>query len=139
VLLEPPRLVDQVTRFQLDRASGQIALVALMIVAFVVVALSRFSGGGVSPDASPAPSFIAVLPSGAAESPSPTPTATPSDAASPPPSPSSKPSYRTTYKVKKGDTLGAIAAKYKVTLAALRAANGLKSNTIHAGQVLKIP
>jgi LysM repeat protein len=41
--------------------------------------------------------------------------------------------------VKKGDTLAGIAAKYKVTVAAIRAANGLKSNTIHTGQVLKIP
>src|SRR6185295_11681978 len=45
VLLEPPRLLDQVTRLQLDRAPGQVALVALMVVAFAIVALSRFSGG----------------------------------------------------------------------------------------------
>jgi LysM repeat protein len=137
VLLEPPRLIDQVTRLQLDRAPGQLALVALMVVAFVVVALSRLSGG--SPGASPAPSFMAVGPSLPADTPVPTPLTTPSDAASASPPASPAPSFRTTYKVKKGDTLGGIAAKFKVSVAALRAANGLKSNTIHSGQVLKIP
>jgi nucleoid-associated protein YgaU len=137
VLLEPPRLIDQVTRLQLDRAPGQVALVALMVVAFVVVALSRFSGG--SPAASPGPSFVAVGPSLPVETPSPTPFVTPSAGPSGPPSASPGPSFRTSYRVKKGDTLASIAAKYKVTVAAIRAANGLKSNTIHTGQVLKIP
>jgi len=135
VLLEPPRLIDQVTRLQLDRAPGQVALVALMVVAFLVVALSRFSGGG--PATSPGPSFVAVGPSLPIETPSPTPFATPTPSG--PPSASPGPSFRTTYRVKKGDTLASIAAKYKVTVAAIRAANGLKSNTIHSGQILKIP
>jgi LysM repeat protein len=46
----------------------------------------------------------------------------------------------TTYTVQKGDTLGAIAKKHQVTLAALTAHNALASqNTITPGQVLKIP
>jgi len=136
VLLEPPRLIDQVTRLQLDRAPGQVALVALMVVAFVVVALSRFSGGG--PAASPGPSFVGAGPS-PLQTPSPSPFPTPSGGPSGPPSASPGPSFRTTYRVKKGDTLAGIAAKYKVTAAAIRAVNGLKTNTIHAGQLLKIP
>lgn len=45
-----------------------------------------------------------------------------------------------TYKVEKGDTLTAIARKYKTTVKALQNENGIKNaNLIYAGQVLKIP
>lgn len=44
------------------------------------------------------------------------------------------------YTVKKGDTLGGIAAKYKgVTVTSLKRANGLRSNNIKIGQKLIIP
>lgn len=42
-----------------------------------------------------------------------------------------------TYKVESGDTLSAIAVKYKTTVVALKSANGLKSDTIFAGQTLQ--
>ncbi|WP_297070566.1 LysM peptidoglycan-binding domain-containing protein [uncultured Duncaniella sp.] len=46
----------------------------------------------------------------------------------------------TTHKVKKGETLGKIAAKYGTTVAAIQSANGLgKSTNIRMGQNLKIP
>ena len=46
----------------------------------------------------------------------------------------------TTYKVKSGDNLGAIAAKYGTTVSAIQAANGMgKKTNIRAGQTLKIP
>ena len=54
-----------------------------------------------------------------------------------PPSPGG--SFSTTYTVKKGDTLVGIANKYKTTAAKIRALNGMKSNTLKIGQVLKIP
>jgi hypothetical protein len=137
ILLEPPHLLDQVTRLQLDRAPGQIALVALMVVAFAVVALSRFTAP-TGPAPSPGPSFVAVLPS-AAPAPTPTPTIAtspaPSDGASSGPSAS----FRTTYTVKKGDTLIGVAAKFKTTAAAIRRLNALKSASLKVGQVLKIP
>lgn len=45
----------------------------------------------------------------------------------------------TSYKVRKGDTLGAIAAKHGVTAAQLMKWNGLKSaNRLQIGQTLKI-
>lgn len=44
-----------------------------------------------------------------------------------------------THKVKKGETLSAIASKYGVTVAAIKTANNLKSDAIRAGQTLKIP
>jgi len=41
--------------------------------------------------------------------------------------------------VKKGDTLFALSRRYRVTLDALRRANGLDTYTIRTGQVLRIP
>lgn len=44
-----------------------------------------------------------------------------------------------THTVKRGDTLNAIAARYGITLSALKQANNLKSNHIEIGQTLVIP
>jgi len=41
--------------------------------------------------------------------------------------------------VKKGETLGGIAEKYKVSIASLQQLNNIKGNKIIAGQDLKIP
>ena len=50
-----------------------------------------------------------------------------------------KPEVKTsTYTVKKGDSLGAIAERFGVTIAQLRELNGLKDNNIQAGQKLKV-
>ena len=49
-----------------------------------------------------------------------------------------KPRYKT-YKVKSGDTLSEIAAKYHVSISHLKKTNNLRSNTIQIGQILKIP
>ena len=46
-----------------------------------------------------------------------------------------KPIY---YKIKNGDTLGGIAAKYGVSVRQLRSWNGLSGNNIRAGRTLKI-
>ncbi len=43
-----------------------------------------------------------------------------------------------TYKVKRGDSLGKIAARYGVTVSDLKSWNNLKSNTIVPGQTLKV-
>lgn len=43
------------------------------------------------------------------------------------------------HKVKPGDTLGGIAGRYRVSVADVRSANGIRSSMIRAGQVLKIP
>ena len=137
ILLEPPRLLDQASRLQLDRAPGQLALVALMVLAFAIVALSRISAG--SGQASPPPSVAAVVPSIVPRTTPPTPIVLPSDAASLEPSGSPVPSFRTTYTVKKGDTLVGVANKFKTTAAAIRTLNNLTSSTLHVGQVLKIP
>jgi LysM repeat protein len=49
------------------------------------------------------------------------------------------PSRTSTYTIKSGDTLGAIARKHSTTVAKIKAANGLKSDLIRAGKTLKIP
>lgn len=43
------------------------------------------------------------------------------------------------YKVEKGDTLGAIAVAFNVSLSTLKTANELQSDIIYVGQELKIP
>ncbi len=45
----------------------------------------------------------------------------------------------TKHEVKKGETIGALADKYQTTVAVLREVNGLRGNTLHAGQSLLIP
>jgi LysM repeat protein len=136
ILLEPARLVDQAVRLRFDRAPGQVALIGLMVVAFAVVALARFSGGAAPITPSPAASSVAILPS-RAPSARPRPSAAASVAVVPSRSP--EPSFRASYTVKKGDTLSGVANRYKTTVASIRAANGLKTDTLKIGQVLKIP
>jgi hypothetical protein len=48
------------------------------------------------------------------------------------------PSYRV-YKVKSGDSLSGIAARHRTTVSQIKKANGLRSDFIREGQVLKIP
>lgn len=43
------------------------------------------------------------------------------------------------HKIRNGETLSEIAARYHTTLASIRGANGLRGNTIRAGQYLTIP
>ena len=141
ILLEPPRLVDRVVSFQFERAPGQFALIALMIVAFAIVALTRLSAGGgaaASPSSGPpsAPAIVAATPRPTAV---PTPSASPSGGPSASASVGPQPSFRTTYTVKKGDTLLGIARHYGTTAAKIKALNHLTSSTLHVGQVLKIP
>lgn len=140
ILLESPRLVDKAIRLQFDRAPGQLALVGLMVVAFAIVALTRFSGGA-GPAEAPSPVPSAAIPS-QAPTPLPTLSAPPSSAgpsASPSPSAGPLPSARTTYRVKKGDTLLGIASHFGTSAAKIRQLNGLTTNILKIGQVLKIP
>ena len=137
ILLEPPRLVDQAMRLQLDRAPSQIALIALMVVAFAIVALTRLSSGaGPVGSASPETSIRAGSPS---STPRPTQVATPSVSPSTSPSASPAAAFRTTYKVKKGDTLAGVAKASGTTAAKIRTLNQLTSDRLRIGQVLKIP
>lgn len=67
-------------------------------------------------------------------------TATKAKAAAPKAQPKAAAPKTTTYKVKSGDNLGAIATKFGTTVSAIQAANGMgKKTNIRAGQTLKIP
>jgi membrane-bound lytic murein transglycosylase D len=44
-----------------------------------------------------------------------------------------------TYKVKPGDSLGSIAKRFNISVAKLKEINNLKTNTIQAGRILKLP
>ncbi|MFD2601145.1 LysM peptidoglycan-binding domain-containing protein [Flavobacterium suzhouense] len=44
-----------------------------------------------------------------------------------------------THRIKSGEVLGSIANKYDVSIAQIKKANGLKSDNIRAGKILKIP
>lgn len=61
----------------------------------------------------------------------------PKPVSKPKPTPA-KPKPVATHKVAKGETLWGIATKYKVTVPNLKAWNGLKSDTIAVGKVLKV-
>jgi len=144
VVLEPPRLVDQAVRLQLERGPGQVALIALMALAFLVVAVARLSAGP-GPEASGPPAgpvaSSSVAPS-STPSVAPTPTASPAASIAPSraPAPSAAPaSFRTTYTVKRGDTLSGIATQYGTTATAISKLNGLTGTRLSIGQVLKIP
>lgn len=43
------------------------------------------------------------------------------------------------HRVRRGDTLSQISRRYRVSIAAIKAANGLRSHRIRAGDVLKVP
>jgi LysM repeat protein len=52
---------------------------------------------------------------------------------------SSKGLFASTHKVKRGETISLIAQQYGIDIKSLRKANGLRSNKIKVGQILKIP
>ena len=157
--LEPPRSRASVLPGASGRAGGQAMLVGLMVLAFLVLVIARTS----PPSTSGAPASAdpgGVVASAAAtataapratatpgQTASPTAAASPSQAASPAPSaaPSSRPGASalppgaTRYKVKSGDTLSSIAARFNVTVKKLKTLNGLTDNVIRVGQVLVIP
>lgn len=149
------------------KAGGQALLIGLMVLAFIVLVIARTTPPS---SGSSGPSFAAVIgasasidtstgpatsgPSGtAAASPSwssQEPTAVTSPAPSIAPSPTVLATVKPTampipadavrYRVKSGDTLSSIAAKFNTTVKKLKVANGIAvGNIIRVGQVLIIP
>jgi LysM repeat protein len=154
-----PVVLDQ-TRFDLrlpalrsDRVSGQGLLVGLLALAFVAIVIARPAGDGGTASRTPAPTTAAVASPAAHPSPpasaAPVVTARPARSAQPAPSvqPTSPPasagpsaSSGATYKVKRGDTLSAIAARFGTTVKVLAALNNISDpSRIHVGQVLQLP
>ena len=119
-------------------AAAALAVIGLLVLGSVLGILNGAPGESASPTASPSPS-----PSASPVASSPPASAAPSAPASAPvPSPTPvvtpAPSQRT-YVVQQGDTLNDIAQRFGTTAAAIKAANGLTSDTINVGQVLIIP
>ncbi|HEY6058419.1 MAG TPA: LysM peptidoglycan-binding domain-containing protein [Candidatus Limnocylindrales bacterium] len=146
------RLPDSVDQ----RRAGQLGLIGLMVVALGAVVVSRLPPGapgsalGPTPSptvavaslASPKASASPVATVGPATSspsmPTPVPTTSPSQAAETSPSPSIV--ATTTYRVKKGDTLVAIAARFGTTVRVIQDLNAIANpSLIRIGQVLKLP
>jgi LysM repeat protein len=130
-----------------DRPVAQFGLVVLMVLAFVVLAVARLTSDGRSAtQPSPPPSAQA---SAAASSmpakPSPAPSVSPSAGGSAEPSASVGPGASaaaspTAYRVKSGDTLTSIAARFGTSVAILRELNGIADpSLLRVGQLLKVP
>jgi LysM repeat protein len=131
------------------KSGGSAALVGLMVVAFLVLVLARIQSPG-APGVTPGPSLAAVA--AATISPIATPDASPSGTVpSPAPNgsgsstaPTDRPPEATAepkrYRVKSGDTLISIAARYDTTARKVMAANGISDpRALKVGQVLIIP
>jgi len=133
------------------RAGGQALLVGLMVVALLVLVIARANplagaGASPSPDASLTADASAVAVASLPATASPVPSvadsaspAAPSPTVAPTPSPSPTATHRT-YKVRSGDTIASIAAKFHTTVTAIVRANKIVDpRTIHPGQTLTIP
>lgn len=77
------------------------------------------------------------LPRASAPAPKPVPKPAPKPVPKPAPKPAPKPKPKT-YTIVKGDTLSGIAVKTGVSVATLKKLNGLKSDLIYAGHILKL-
>lgn len=161
VILDRGRFDLRMPALRADRASGQAVLVAVLGIALVAIVVSRPSGdagaandGANSTPAATAPATTDVAsatptgptpePTQAAPSaePSAPPTTAPAVTPRPPtPVPSAAPvTSGATYKVKSGDTLVAIAARFDTTVAVLVELNGIADpSRLRVGQVLKLP
>ena len=163
VILDQGHFDLRMPTLRADRLPGQAALVAVLAIVFVAILLARPSGDGGAivgsgasatdtAGASGAPTAVAAAsPSVVAATQAPQETAQPAvteppatstPVASQTPSPaSSEPATSgDTYRVKSGDTLYAIAARFNTTTRVLIQLNGITDpSKLKIGQVLKLP
>ena len=146
LILEPEparRSRDGATAIGLGRPAILLAAAAAIVTTVLVLAgVSGIFGG--APDASASPTPDATPSAAASTTQQPSASAGPSvsvgPTATPPPSIASTPAATPrTYVVRSGDTLNEIAQRFGTTVAAIKAANGLTSDTINVGDVLVIP
>jgi LysM repeat protein len=129
---------SRISRPGLLVAAVALAVVGLLVLSSLFGILNGVSAESASPTASPSPSQSAPpLPSSPpASTGASAPASAPVPSATPVVTPA--PSQRT-YVVQQGDTLNEIAQRFGTTAEAIKAANGLGSDTINVGQVLIIP
>lgn len=155
VILDHGRFDVRFPALRADRVSGQAVLVGVLGIALTAILVARPSNEAgtagaarsAGPGASePAPTVVAAAsttPTPASTEPVPTDeraaTLEPSPAASPTASPEPSTSGET-YKVRSGDTLSAIAARFGTTVRVLAELNGISDpSRLRVGQVLKLP
>jgi hypothetical protein len=160
VILDHGRFDLRLPAFRADRPTGQAVLVAVLAVAFLAILLSRPSGapglagsgasGAATPGGSGAPTEVAaasptvtVSQAPPTEAPATEPPASSTPVASeaaPSPASSEPPTSGATYRVKSGDTLSAIAARFDTTTRVLIRLNGITDpSKLKIGQILKLP
>jgi hypothetical protein len=155
VVLDHGRLAISMPAFRSDRPLGQAILIIVLAIAFAAIVLARVAGvggssGGTDSSATPStPVTASATPPDASPTSRPTGAAGPSGSAGATPESggSSAPSTAApstsatqTYKVKPGDTLIGIAARFGTTPKALAAFNGITDpSSLKIGQTLKVP
>jgi nucleoid-associated protein YgaU len=147
VVLDHGRLAVGLPEVRADRTTVQAILVALLVIAFAAIVLARVASGGIPAGAVESPSArIASQPAGAVSaapshpSTSADPTAGASGAGAGASGNPGASGATQTYKVKSGDTLVGIAAKFGTTTKAIADLNGITNPaSLKTGQVLKIP
>ena len=147
VILDHGQLTIRLPALRNNRTASQGFLVGLMGIAFAGIVLARLSGsGGAAADGSPTPAASAIPSSSPSASPTPEPALTPSPSVAPPASASVAPASpgpsarSATYKVRQGDTLTVIAARFGTTAKVLIQLNAIKDpSLLKIGQVLLLP
>jgi LysM repeat protein len=162
VILDHGRFDFRLPSMRADRASGQAVLVGVLAIALTAILIARPSGdaGAAGNPGSPSPEVTEPAPASAAagSSTEAVPTTEPTEAVptegpalTPGASADSSPAATSvasadpstsgaTYKVRSGDTLSAIAARFGTTVRALVDLNGITDpSRLRVGQVLKLP
>jgi hypothetical protein len=156
VVLDQARFDLRLPGIKSDRLSAQGLLVVLLALAFAAILIARPTGdGGVAvgdnrPTPTPAQATTAVAsgPPRPSSVPSRAPVVTARPVSSPAATASTQPaspaatlaSAGSTYRVKSGDTLTAIAARFGTTVKVLKTLNQISDpSKLHVGQVLQLP
>jgi LysM repeat protein len=159
VILDQGRYDLRIPALRADRALGQVVLVGLLGIALVVILVTRPStdpnvSGPIGAVTSVVPSNGSAEPSAAAASSSPvvasqapaspepsTASAPPASSAAGSPSPTAQATTSgETYRIKRGDTLIAIAGRYGTTVKVLMDLNNIDDpSKLRIGQILELP
>jgi LysM repeat protein len=151
VVLDHGRITMAMPSLRSERLSGQAIVVILLALAFAAILAARLTAGGAPAVVDGASSPTPAISSGASGHPA---SSVPSGSAAPSAGSTSSPAASAaagsaqpssvvgtrTYKVKSGDTLVGIAAKFGTTPKAISKLNGITNpSALKVGQILRIP